>query len=88
VVFAAIIPLAPATGASINLARTVGPMLVQQVAGGTVEWAQLPIYLIAELLAGVAAAVAYTLITRTAVDATSTTTATTDDPLIADPARA
>ncbi len=49
VVFAAIIPVAPATGASINPARTVGPMLVQQLAGGTVQWAQLPVYLLAEL---------------------------------------
>ena len=37
VVFAAIIPVAPATGASINPARTVGPMLVQQIAGGDGE---------------------------------------------------
>ena len=49
VVFAAIIPVAPATGASINPARTVGPMLVQQIAGGTVKWEQLPVYLVAEL---------------------------------------
>ena len=49
VVFAAIIPVAPATGASINPARTFGPMLVQQLAGGAVEWAQLPVYLLAEL---------------------------------------
>src|SRR5918911_1331544 len=63
VVFAAIIPVAPATGASINPARTVGPMLVQQIAGGTVKWSQLPVYLLAELLAGVVAALAYTPIT-------------------------
>src|SRR4051794_4616157 len=63
VVFAAIIPVAPATGASINPARTVGPMLVQQIAGGTVKWSQLPVYLLAELLAGVVAALAYTAIT-------------------------
>ena len=37
VVFAAIIPVAPTTGASINPARTLGPMLVQQLAGGTVH---------------------------------------------------
>jgi len=63
VVFAAIIPVATATGASINPARTIGPMLVQQIAGGTVAWSQLPVYLAAELLAGVAAAFAYTAIT-------------------------
>jgi glycerol uptake facilitator len=68
VVFAAIIPVAPATGASINPARTFGPMLVQQVAGGTVKWAQLPVYLAAELLAGAAAALAYAFIAHTPAD--------------------
>jgi glycerol uptake facilitator protein len=64
VVFAAIIPVAPTTGASINPARTFGPMLVQQVAGGTVQWEQLPVYLVAECLAGVLAALAYTALVR------------------------
>jgi glycerol uptake facilitator protein len=68
VVFAAIIPVAPATGASINPARTVGPMLVQQIAGGTVKWSQLPVYLVAELLAGVAAALLFGVISRTPID--------------------
>jgi glycerol uptake facilitator protein len=68
VVFAAIIPVAPATGASINPARTVGPMLVQQIAGGTVEWAQLPVYLAAELLAGALAGLAYVAMSRTRAD--------------------
>src|SRR5690349_1119370 len=68
VVFAAIIPVAPATGASINPARTFGPMLVQQIAGGTVHWTQLPVYLAAELLAGVAAAYAFGVIARTPAD--------------------
>jgi glycerol uptake facilitator protein len=69
VVFAAIIPVAPATGASINPARTVGPMFIQQLAGGTVEWAQLPVYLLAEFAAGVAAALVYVVISRTRADA-------------------
>jgi glycerol uptake facilitator protein len=64
VVFAAIIPVAPATGASINPARTVGPMFVQQLAGGTLQWEQLPVYLTAELLAGVVAGLAYVALTR------------------------
>lgn len=64
VVFAAIIPVAPTTGASINPARTTGPMLVQQIAGGTVQWEQLPVYLAAELLAGIVAALAYTALVK------------------------
>jgi glycerol uptake facilitator protein len=68
VVFAVIIPVAPATGASINPARTVGPMLVQQLAGGTVKWGQLPVYLAAELLAGVLAALAFGFLSRTPAD--------------------
>jgi glycerol uptake facilitator len=58
-VFAAIIPVAPATGASINPARTFGPMLVQQLAGGTVHWEQLWVYWGAELIGGVAAGFLY-----------------------------
>jgi len=58
-VFAAIIPVAPATGASINPARTFGPMLVQQIAGGTVKWEQLPIYLLAEFVGAIVAGFLY-----------------------------
>jgi glycerol uptake facilitator protein len=65
VVFAAIIPVAPATGASINPARTLGPMIVQQLWGGEVAWNQAPVYLLAEISAGVAAALIYVAITRT-----------------------
>ncbi|HEX2355185.1 MAG TPA: aquaporin [Micromonosporaceae bacterium] len=74
-VFAAIIPVAPATGASINPARTVGPMLVQQIAGGTVHWNQLPVYLIAEFVGAIVAGLAYGVVAtaraaaRTAVPA-------------------
>ena len=66
VVFAAIIPVAPATSAAINPARVVGPMLVLQAFGGVVHWAQMPVYVAAELSAGVAAAAVYTVIARTA----------------------
>ena len=72
VVFAAIIPVAPTTGASINPARTFGPMLVQQLAGGAVQWNQLPVYLSAELLAGVLAALSYVAISRTRADTAPT----------------
>jgi glycerol uptake facilitator protein len=68
VVFAVIIPVAPTTGASINPARTIGPMLIQQLWGGTVHWTQLPVYLIAELLAGAAAGLAFAAISRTPAD--------------------
>jgi glycerol uptake facilitator protein len=61
-VFAAIIPVAPATGASINPARTFGPMLVEQLAGGTVKWTQLPVYLLAEFAGAVIAGFAYAAI--------------------------
>ena len=68
VVFAAIIPVAPTTGASINPARTTGPMLVQQLLGGDVSWEQWPVYVVSELLAGVAAAVLFGLIAHTPQD--------------------
>jgi glycerol uptake facilitator protein len=73
VVFAVIIPVAPATGAAINPARAFGPMLVQQLAGGSVQWGQLPVYLAAELSAGVVAGLAYVLVSRTRRPAAATT---------------
>jgi glycerol uptake facilitator protein len=68
-VFAIIIVVAPTTNASINPARTIGPMLIQQFWGGTVQWTQLPVYLAAELLAGAAAAGAFVAISRSPADA-------------------
>src|SRR3954451_23311330 len=68
VVFAAIIPVAPATSAAINPARVVGPMVVLPLFGGPVQWSQLPVYVAAELSAGVIAAAAYTAIARTKLD--------------------
>jgi glycerol uptake facilitator protein len=78
VVFAAIIPVAPATGASINPARTTGPMLVLQLLGGHPHWEQWPVYALAELAAGVAAALIFGLISKTAADTTSLTEALTE----------
>jgi len=68
VVFAAIIPVAPATSAAINPARVVGPMLVLQVFGGTVKWEQLPVYVLAEVTAGIAAGLIYFVVSRTRAD--------------------
>jgi glycerol uptake facilitator protein len=85
VVFAVIIPVAPATSAAINPARTVGPMVVQALAGGPVQWAQLPVYLLAQLLAGAVAAIAYTLVSRTPADRTPANSAAAR-PLVAEPA--
>ena len=85
VVFAVIIPVAPATSAAINPARTVGPMVVQALAGGPVQWAQLPVYVLAQLLAGAAAAIAYTLVSRTPADRTPANSAAAR-PLVAEPA--
>lgn len=82
VVFAVIIPVAPATGASINPARTFGPMFVQQLAGGSVKWNQIPVYLIAELLGGIAAALVYGFIARTPADNVATSSEGID---LADP---
>jgi glycerol uptake facilitator protein len=73
VVFAAIIPVAPATSAAINPARVVGPMLVLQAFGGTVHWSQMPVYVLAELSAGIAAALTYTTIARTRLDRAAST---------------
>jgi glycerol uptake facilitator protein len=71
-VFAIIIPVAPATGASINPARTFGPMLIGQLFGGTVHWGQIPVYLAAEVLGAVAAGFAYSgLAVRRAEPATA-----------------
>jgi glycerol uptake facilitator protein len=65
VVFAAIIVVAPATSASINPARTLGPMIVLQGAGGSVAWSQVWGYLIGEFAGGLLAGLAYTAMAAT-----------------------
>jgi glycerol uptake facilitator protein len=68
VVFAAIIVVAPATSASINPARTFGPMLVMQVAGGAVKWNQIWAYLLGEFTGGILAGLSYVTLAKTRRD--------------------
>ena len=68
VVFAIIIPVGPASGAAINPARELGPMLVNAIAGGPVQWGQFPVYLLAEVLGGLLGAFAYVAVSRTPAD--------------------
>lgn len=64
-VFAAIIVVAPATSASINPARTVGPMIVLQGFNGSVAWSQIWAYLGGEFAGGLLAGLAYTAMAAT-----------------------
>ena len=69
VVFAIIIILGPATGAAINPARYMGALFMQDAFGGTVSWAQLPVYVIGEVAGGVLGGLAYVGIARVRADA-------------------
>ena len=64
-VFAIIIVVAPATSASINPARTFGPMVALQALGGSVAWSQLPAYLIGEFAGGLIGGLAYLALAST-----------------------
>jgi glycerol uptake facilitator protein len=64
-VFAIIIPVAPATGAAINPARSFGPMLVGQLADGKVSWDQLPVYVAAQVVGAVLAGIVYVYVLNT-----------------------
>lgn len=55
----------PLTGASVNLARTLGPDTVLFLAGGPVAWSQLLAYVVGPLIGGVAAAFLYDTLDRT-----------------------
>lgn len=61
---AGILAVGPLTGASFNLARTVGPDIVLALSGSPVAWGQLGVYLIGPLLGGLAAALAFDIIRR------------------------
>src|ERR1700694_5117329 len=63
-VFAIIIVVGPATSASINPARTIGPMIILADLTGTVLWRQVPVYLIGEFAGGILAAVTYLAIAK------------------------
>jgi glycerol uptake facilitator protein len=56
------------TGASFNLARTLGPDVVLALSGGPVAWGQLGVYLVGPLIGGLAAALAYDLTRRPSRD--------------------
>jgi len=50
---------AGATGASFNPARTFGPYVINSLAGGTINWAHFPVYVIGPIIGAIAGAVAY-----------------------------
>jgi glycerol uptake facilitator protein len=80
VVFAIIIILGPATGAAINPARYLGAVFMQDAFGGTVSWAQVPAYLIGDLVGGVLGGLAYVAIGRVRADAAMTSLAPVEGP--------
>jgi glycerol uptake facilitator protein len=59
VVFAIIMIVGPVTGAAINPARYFGPMVVQQGLGVSMKWAQLPVYVVAQLVGALLAGAVY-----------------------------
>jgi glycerol uptake facilitator protein len=72
IVFAVIIIVGPATGAAINPARYFGPLLTQQVIGGSVHWGQLPVYFIGQFVGGLAGGALYTFLGGTKADTVET----------------
>ena len=49
----------PITGASMNPARTFGPLFTETLWGGATHWAKFPIYLIGPIVGGLVAAFLY-----------------------------
>jgi glycerol uptake facilitator protein len=63
VVFGVITIVGPVTGAALNPARYIGPMIASATLGGKgVLWEQVPTYFIATFVAGLLAAAAYTFV--------------------------
>jgi glycerol uptake facilitator protein len=60
VVFAVITVVGPVTGAALNPARYIGPMIASASLGGSgLLWEQVPTYFVATIVAGLLAAAAY-----------------------------
>jgi glycerol uptake facilitator protein len=61
VVFAVITVVGPVTGAALNPARYIGPMIARAIVGGNdgLLWGQVPVYFVATFVAGLLAAAVY-----------------------------
>jgi glycerol uptake facilitator protein len=60
IIFAVITVVGPVTGAALNPARYIGPMIARAALGGKAPlWEQVPTYFIATFVAGLLAAAAY-----------------------------
>jgi glycerol uptake facilitator protein len=58
-----ILMMGAVTGASLNPARSFGPMLVKTIFGGKVDWGQLWVYIVGPVVGGALGALAYDWIT-------------------------
>jgi glycerol uptake facilitator protein len=63
-VTAAILVIGPLTGASLNPARTFGPLVIATIGGGDTFWGDLPAFIIGPVLGGAAAAFAFDAVAR------------------------
>jgi glycerol uptake facilitator protein len=54
-----ILMMGAVTGASLNPARSFGPMLVKTIFGGKVDWGQLWVYIVGPVVGGALGALAY-----------------------------
>ncbi len=54
-----ILMMGPVTGASLNPARSFGPMLVRAIFGGKVDWGQIWVYIVGPVVGGVLGTLAY-----------------------------